>query len=179
MSMPRLTRRQLFKTGVFGAMVLGSAVYLAGPPADELPDSKTAYQFLSGLDAVVITTIAPVLLGVHPGRNGPSMAALLDAFDELAASLPVAAQDELHELFGLLENRWLRRWLAGVPQQWAHATPDMVRRFLVRWQTSSFVMCRSGYQSLHSLCATAWYGHPASWLSVGYQLPVEIVEQLP
>ena len=65
MSMPRLTRRQLFKTGVFGAVALVGAVYLAGPPADQAPASARTGQFLTAMDTVLVEKIAPVLLCVR------------------------------------------------------------------------------------------------------------------
>lgn len=176
MSMPRLTRRQLFKTGVFGAVVLVGAVYLAGPPADQPPAAVRAGQFLTAMDVVLVEKIAPALLGVRPGRDGPTLGELVQAFDAQAALLSPAAQNELRELFGLLQNRWSRRWLAGVAQPWATATPDVIQRFLSSWRDSAFLICRSGYQTLHRLSAAAWYGQPSSWLAVGYQLPVNILE---
>lgn len=178
MNMPRLTRRQLFKTGVFGAVALVGAVYLAGPPADQPPTSARSGQFLTAMDVVLVELIAPVLLGVRPGRDGPTLDGLVQAFDAQAALLSPAAQNELRELFGLLQNRWSRRWLVGLAQPWAKATPAMIERFLSSWRDSAFLICRSGYQALHRLSAAAWYGQPSSWLAVGYQLPVNIQEDL-
>lgn len=177
MSMPRLTRRQLFKTGVFGAVALVGAVYLAGPPADQPPASARTGQFLTAMDAVLVEKIAPILLGVRPGHDGLTLDELVQAFDSQAGLLPPAAQNELRELFGLLQNRWSRRWLAGVPQPWVKTTPDMIQRFLAGWRDSAFLICRSGYQVLHRLSAAAWYGQSSSWLAVGYQLPANILEE--
>ena len=173
MSLPRLTRRQLFKTGVFGAVVLVGAAYLSGPEADQAPSATHHYRFLSPLDAAIVAVITPVMLGVRPGRDGPALDELLQAFDAQAMLLPPAVQNELRELFGLLQNRWARRWLAGVQQPWVRATPEMISRFLAGWRDSGFLICRSGYQALHRLCAAAWYGQPASWTAIGYQLPAD------
>ena len=73
----------------------------------------------------------------------------------------------MRQLFDLLDNRWARRWLAGVREPWVEASPAALARFLANWRDSAFPLLRSAYQALHALINAGWYGNAASWSAAG------------
>jgi len=169
-----LTRRQLIKTGVCGGVLLAGAAYF-GAPARELGSASNAhFGFLAAHDAALFAALAPVMLAVTP----LDLPAVLCGVDRAIQALPLSLQAELRQLLDLLTNPWGRRWLAGVSNPWAWATPDEVATFLHAWQFSRFMLLKSGYQALHALVMAAWYGNPASWPALGYQRPESIVRLL-
>ena len=87
--------------------------------------------------ASVDSAVAALKAGAYDYLRKPFfLDELVQAFDAQAALLSPAAQNELRELFGLLQNRWSRRWLVGLAQPWAKATPAMIERFLASWRDS-------------------------------------------
>jgi len=174
-----LTRRQLIKTGAVGAVALVAAAYLAAPAEERVAASAGRLGFLTTHDVPIVRAIGPAIIGVEPGGAGPSLDELVTGVDKAILALPLAVQQEVRELFDLLQNRWLRRWLAGVRSPWADVSPDEAAAFLARWQDGAFVLLRTGYQALHSLISAAWYGNPKSWAGIGYQQPARVMEVLP
>ncbi|MDN0073623.1 twin-arginine translocation signal domain-containing protein [Crenobacter sp. SG2303] len=174
-----LTRRQLIKTGAVGAVALVAAAYLAGPAEERTVLGAQPLGFLTSHDMPIVRAIAPAMLGLAPGGANPSLDELVAGVDKAILALPIAVQQEVRELFDLLQNRWLRRWLAGVHSPWADVRPDEAAAFLARWQDGAFVLLRTGYQALHKLINAAWYGNPKSWAGIGYQQPARVMEVLP
>ncbi len=171
-----ITRRQLIKTGMAGSVVLLAAGWLAAPQPDEpVSVPGASLTFLQAADAVVIRSIAPVMLGMP----GLPLDAIVQGVDRTIAAQIPAVQQELRQLFDLLANRWARWWLAGVRSPWAMAQPGELRHFLQRWQNSPLLLLRSAYQALHALINAAWFGNPASWQALGYQQPQHIMSLLP
>ncbi|MCW3479067.1 twin-arginine translocation signal domain-containing protein [Neisseriaceae bacterium JH1-16] len=174
-----LTRRQLIKTGAVGAVALVAAAYLAGPAEERAVSAAARLGFLTDHDIPIVRAIAPSLIGLAPGGVNPSLDELVAGVDKAILALSLAVQQEVRELFDLLQNRWLRRWLAGVRSPWAEVRPDEAAAFLARWQNGGFVLLRTGYQALHGLINAAWYGNPKSWAGIGYRQPARVMEVLP
>jgi len=171
-----ITRRQLIKTGMAGSVVLLAAGWLAAPQPDGVVAlSGQPLEFLQAADVLIIRSIAPVMLGVA----GLPLDAIVQGVDRAIAALIPAVQQELRQLFDLLTNRWARSWLAGVRSPWAQAQASEIAAFLQRWQNSPFLLLRSGYQALHALINAAWFGNPASWQTLGYQQPQQVMGLLP
>lgn len=170
-----LTRRQLIKTGMAGSVVLLAAGLLATPQADWPAHAEPALHFLLPVDAQIIRSIAPVMLGM----SGLPVNDIVRGVDVAISNLLPAIQQELRQLFDLLANRWARRWLAGVRKPWAQATDSELTAFLRSWQHSPLLLLRSAYQALHALINAAWFGNPASWSAMGYQQPPQIMSLLP
>jgi len=170
-----ITRRQLIKTGMAGSVVLLAAGWLVTPPVDVLIADGARHAFLQPQDAQIISSIAPVLVGM-PGLPLPD---IVQGVDVAISLLLPAVQQELRQLFDLLGNRWGRRWLAGLQAPWAQAQASDIAAFLQRWQSSPLLLLRSAYQALHALINAAWFGNPLSWSALGYQQPQHIMGLLP
>jgi hypothetical protein len=88
------------------------------------------------------------------------------------AGLPLATQQELQDLFGLLCTAPARRLLAGLPS-WHGATPAQLAGFLDSWRLHRFALLRQAYQGLHALILGSWYADPSSWAAIGYPGPLQ------
>lgn len=170
-------RRQFLKLGLFGGLLLTGAAWWSAPAPE--PEggraASGALRWLNTHDAVLLTAIAPVMLG----RSDAPAALVVQGVDLAVRALPAATQAEVRQLLDLLGNAWGRRWLAGVRSPWAHAGRAEVEGFLRRWQQSRLSLLRSGYQGLHALIMAAWYGHPQSWPAMGYAQPAQVMAVLP
>lgn len=156
-----LSRRQLIQTGLLGGVVLALGSRLAVPAPAPGFAAKPA-------DRELIAALGRGMLGPLPASGQLALASnVLTAI----ASLPLAVQAEVRQLFDLLQQPLARRLLAGVSPPWAEAGEAEVRAFLQRWRHSRLLLLRSGYQALHGLLYAGWYGDAASWPAIDYQLP--------
>ena len=150
------TRRALLQTGAGGAVLL--ALGGCAAPANH--------------DAMLRAVARVMLEGALPNGDD-ALAAAVRGVKVAIAGLPPAVQDEVHQLFGLLEFPLTRRFVAGVGP-WDHASDAEVVAFLQRWRTSNAQLLRSGYQALHQLVLSGWYGGDAAWARIGYPGPPRI-----
>jgi hypothetical protein len=165
------TRRSFLKFGVGGAVALaaGGALYrslhLGAPDRFNL---DTAGRDL--LTAVVPALLGPALPSAPVARQ-QAIQANVERVKVAIAGLPLAAQGELQDLFGLLALAPTRRLLAGLPA-WRDASPAQVATFLQEWRLHRFAQLRAGYQALHDLVIGSWYADPSSWAAIGYPGPM-------
>ena len=119
---------------------------------------------------------AAILDGALPSAGPARDAALSRAVEGVhiaISGLPPAVQDEVSQLFGLLDFPLTRRFVAGVGP-WDRASIPEVAAFLERWRTSGVTLFRSGYQALHQLVYAGWYGANDTWAAIGYPGPPRI-----
>ncbi|HJW55425.1 MAG TPA: hypothetical protein VJ577_09155 [Burkholderiaceae bacterium] len=89
------------------------------------------------------------------------------------AGLPLHAQKEIQDLFSLLVLAPTRRFLAGIPDNWAEAKPDDIAAFLQSWRMHRLGMLQSAYHALHDLIIGSWYADVSTWDSIGYPGPIK------
>jgi len=147
------------------ALALGGGLYRATRAAP-LPQRFA----LDGEARAALGAIVPVLLAgaLAPGADA---GAVIDQVHHAILGLPLAAQKELQDLFGLLALAPARRLLTGVAGPWGDAAPVTVQAFLQDWRVSQFGMLRAAYGALHDLVLGAWYAAPGSWDAIGYPGP--------
>jgi hypothetical protein len=167
------SRRSFLKLGLIGAVVLaaGGTVYRAlQPPA---PRRFT----LDGDASAVLTAVLPVMLGpvfpADPAARAAAIAATVERVNNAILGLPLSAQKEVQDLFGLLALAPGRRLLAGVSGSWAEAAPQQIEAFLNSWRGHRYSMLQTAYLALHDLMAGAWYSDPAHWAAIGYPGPIK------
>ena len=168
------TRRTFLKLGGLAALVLaaGGGIYRATrTPA--LPGPFV----LDGEAKAAIDAMVPVMLAGALPLEAHAWRAAVDACTARVhgaiGGLPLAAQKEVQDLFGLLALGPARRFLAGVPADWPDATPEQVAAFLQDWRVHRFAMLQSAYAALHDLIIGAWYADPSSWEAIGYPGPLK------
>jgi len=172
------TRRQIIKWTFWGTAIVASIRLIHGPFrfAPQIPpDPDYDYKFLTAHDRTLIAAISPAMLaGALPNDPAKLKQAILEVVrgvDLTIAGLTPSVQDELGDLFYLLDFPAVRRFLAGVWTQWLDAKDHEIDRFLLSWQRSRIDLLRSGYQGFHEIIMASWYGNPLSWNGIGYDGP--------
>ncbi|WP_099664839.1 hypothetical protein [Janthinobacterium sp. 13] len=168
-----MRRRSFLKLGVLGACALaagGAAYRLVRGPA---PPGRFV---LDGAARAALAAIVPAMLGSALPREAPARAAALDGaiagVDTAIRGLPLAAQQEVQDLFGLLALAPARRFVAGVKDGWREADPAQVAAFLQAWRTHRLATLQAAYLALHDLILGAWYADAAHWAAIGYPGPL-------
>lgn len=167
------SRRTFLKVGLAGALALaaGGAVYRLAwaPPGRRFTLDANATTLLT---ALIPSMLGPVL-PQQPAARAAAIANTATAVGLAIGGLPLAAQKQLQDLFGLLSLAPVRRLLAGVPGGWAQAAPDDIDAFLQGWRRHRLQTLQAAYQALHDLILGAWYAQPASWAAIGYPGPLK------
>lgn len=168
-----MRRRSFLKLGVLGAGVLaagGAAYRLVRGPA---PPGRFV---LDGEARAALAAIVPAMLGSALTRDATARAVALDGgiagVDTAIRGLPLAAQQEVQDLFGLLALAPARRFVAGVHGGWLDADPAQVAVFLQAWRTHRLATLQTAYLALHDLILGAWYADAAHWAAIGYPGPL-------
>lgn len=175
-----LTRRQFIKAGVAGTAALVVARTLYGP-FESAPQwhANASYQFgvLSDASRGLIAALAAVMLkGALPAAShGKAIEEVVIGVDKAIAALQPAVQEELKQLFALLNFAVSRRFLAGVSQPWLSAPETEIEAFLNNWRDSRFTLLRSGFHGLHQLILASWYGGESAWSAIGYAQPAHVI----
>jgi hypothetical protein len=166
-----MKRRTLLAAG------LGSTALLAagglwfslhkGAPKREALRTADANALLSALVPVVIGQPGPALSAAQIG-------AAVQRVQAAIAQLPLATQDEIGELFGLLSNSVFRRLAAGVKTPWNEAAPADLTAFLQGWRTHSLSLLQVGYHALHDLITSSFYADESTWAYTGYTGPIPL-----
>ena len=163
-----LSRRTFLKVGLFGAVTLAAAGGLYRALKSPAPLNRFA---LDGSARAALAAIAGAMLeGALPADASDKA---IDHTLQAIAGLPLATQKEIQDLFGLLTLGPTRRFLAGVPDDWASAKREDVNAFLQSWRMHRFMMLQSAYHALHDLIVGGWYGDEATWASIGYPGPIK------
>lgn len=167
------TRRSFLKVGALAALALaaGGGIYRythGGAPARFVLDGQAK----AAIDAIVPAMLAGALPQGAPARAA-AIAATTQRVHLAILGLPLNAQKEVQDLFGLLALAPARRLLAGVSGGWSGADPAQVSAFLHDWRFHRFDMLQSAYHALHDLIIGAWYADPSTWAAIGYPGPMK------
>ena len=144
-------------------------------PNPSVDDAGYEYRFLGPGDRELFAALAVPMLGAALPAEASARATAIEqvvrGVDIAADGLQPGVQSQLQQLFGLLEFPLSRSVLGGVWDGWSDASPEAVSAFLDRWRFSGISLFRSGYQALHQLVMSAWYGQNAAWARIGYPGP--------
>lgn len=165
------TRRTFLKAGLLSAALLAAGggwyrVTHPAPPRGFVLDGEAR----AALDAIVPALLAGALPDA-PADKARAVAATTMRVDRTILGLPLAAQQEVQDLFGLLALAPARRLLTGIPHGWADAQDADVAAFLQDWRVHRLALLRTAYAALHDLVLGAWYSEPAHWDAIGYPGP--------
>lgn len=167
----KLSRRRFLQVGVTGAVVLGTAAWLNHEPDTPAQGMRA----LNAAEAGLIRALAPVILaGMIPtdaAARQNTLNEVVEAFDRGLAGMSLPVQAEVKQLLGLLTFAPSRALVAGVWTNWPEASEAEITAFLLKWQTSRFVLLRAGYQAMKQLMQACWFGNPLAWPAMGYALP--------
>ncbi|KIF82925.1 hypothetical protein [Noviherbaspirillum autotrophicum] len=165
-----LSRRSFLKVGIVGGLALATAggIYRL-TRAPEVP-----HRFVLDDGAhKVLAAIAPVILA-GALRPGPAdVQASVERTKGAILGLPLRTQKEIQDLFALLTLAPARRFLAGLPDDWANAKQEDVAAFLQSWRMHRIGMLQTAYHALHDLVVGPWYADESTWASIGYPGPIK------
>ncbi|PQO97338.1 hypothetical protein C5614_14390 [Massilia phosphatilytica] len=167
------TRRTFLKAGLLAAAVLaaGGGWYRhthPAPPRGFVLDGEAR----AALDAIVAAIVSGALPEA-PVDRAHTIAATTARVHQTVLGLPLAAQQEVQDLFGLLALGPARRLLTGIPDGWSAAKEADVAAFLQDWRWHRLALLRTAYAALHDLVLGAWYSEPAHWDAIGYPGPLK------
>ena len=167
------SRRSFLQLGGLAALALaaGGGIYRYTHP-------PTLTRFvLDGEAKAAIDAIVPAMLAgalpADPAARAAAVSATTGRVHQAILGLPLTAQKEVQDLFGLLALAPARRLLAGVSGGWAHASADQVSAFLQDWRFHRLGMLQTAYHALHDLIIGSWYADPSAWTAIGYPGPLK------
>lgn len=191
-----LDRRSFLKTGLGGALFLGTISVTAGlggcatQPAGRLSavgtrmDASYQFRFLTRDDITLFEALLPAIIGPglpeQPQARSMSIAGAIERIDAGIHKFGPANQTELRRLFDLLNFGLTRVTIARVWSSWPNVTTADADAFLERWRTSGIGLFNNGYIALTKVSNVAFYGHGDFWHLSGYPgPPQQAVDALP
>ncbi|WP_229518449.1 hypothetical protein [Massilia sp. PAMC28688] len=162
------------KVGALAAVTLaaGGGLYRYTQASSPLQRFVLDGEARAALDAIVPAMLAGAL-PVDGAARTTAIVATTGRVHQAILGLPLAAQKEVQDLFGLLALAPARRLLTGVSGGWRAARPDQVGEFLQAWRFHRLDMLQTAYHALHDLIIGAWYADPSTWDSIGYPGPMK------
>src|SRR5690554_5639904 len=159
-----LDRRSFLRTGLGGALFLGTVSLTAGlsgcatAPAGRLGavdtrmDARYQFQFLSADDIELLEALLPAILGsALPEQANARRIAIAGTVERIDAGIHKfgpANQKELRQLFDLLNLGITRVTIARIWSPWPNVTTEQANGFLERWRSSSIGLLNNGYMAL-------------------------------
>ncbi|MBI4756663.1 MAG: hypothetical protein HY778_14850 [Betaproteobacteria bacterium] len=172
-----VTRRQFLMVGAGAAVLLTAAGMYQGIRERRVAAAGFAQGPLDERARQIVGALVPVMLAgalpAEPSRR-VTVARVVDGVGEAVAGLGAAAQEELRQLFALLDLAPARVLLCGLWSPWPQAGEQDIARILERWRFSSLGLLRAAYAALHDLVLGAWYAREESWPAIGYPGPPEV-----
>lgn len=186
--LPTLDRRSFLRTGVAGALLLGSVGLGAGltgctsSPAghhyqmsDDSALNGYQFRFLTTDDIALFEALLPAILDdslpTENDRRGAAIQATIERLDGGITRFGPPNQKELRRLFDLLTFSLTRITVARVWPDWPNASKEDASAFLARWRNSRVGLFNNGYIALIKLCNSAFYGYRDHWHLSGYPGP--------
>ncbi|MBL1271495.1 MAG: hypothetical protein COB25_003505 [Oceanospirillales bacterium] len=189
-----LNRRSFLRTGLGGALFLGTVSVTAGlsgcatAPAERLGavetrmDARYQFQFLTTGDIELFEALLPAILGSalpeQPNAKRMTVAGTIERIDAGIHKFGPANQKELRQLFDLLNFGLTRVTIARVWPSWRNVTTEQADAFLERWRSSSIGLFNNGYMALTKISNVAFYGYQENWDLSGYPGPPEWAVQV-
>lgn len=165
-----ISRRSFLQAGLIGTLTLAAAGGLYRVTQRSTSPGKFV---LDDAAKAALSAIVPIMLHDAITPAAPVIDAAIARVQTAIAGLPLITQKEIQDLFGLLTFGPARRFLAGVPDDWANAKSEDVATFLQSWRLHRFTMLQSAYQALHDLIIGPWYADESTWASIGYPGPIK------
>jgi hypothetical protein len=167
-------RRTFLKVGALAALTLaaGGGVYRYTHPPGPQRRFVLDGEAKAALNAIVPAMLAGMLPQEAPAR-ALAVSATIERVHQAIGGLPLNAQKEVQDLFGLLALAPARRLLTGVSGGWTNASVEQVTSFLQEWRFHRIDMLQTAYHALHDLIIGSWYADPSSWSAIGYPGPIK------
>ena len=162
------------KVGALAGLTLaaGGGIWRATHSSGPLERFVLDGEARAAIDAIVPAMLAGAL-PVAPGARMAAISATTERVHQAIRGLPLGAQKDVQDLFGLLALAPARRALTGVSGPWSGASAEQVATFLQEWRFHRLAMLQTAYHALHDLVIGSWYADPSSWSAIGYPGPMK------
>lgn len=167
-----VTRRQLIKVGIGGAVVVAAG----GGGLLLLQDTvlRSPRRALRALTADQFSVLAAVADRIAPANDGfPSAweVEVPEKVDELLSRVHPANAQEIGQALGLLESPAAGLLLDGRTTTFTAASPDDQDAILAAWRASDIEVRRKAFKAINGLCNAAYYASPEIYPHLGYPGP--------
>lgn len=136
------------------------------------------YQSQQGSDnaaVLVLDALLPVvLMGALPTDGKAQQLSLIQTRNDVLqflAYLPQSQQQQLQQLFHLLQQDMARLALTGQWLQLAELPLSQRMDLLLSWRDSYFSLLQQAFSGIRELIYGAFYGQPRHWQALGYAAP--------
>ena len=124
---------------------------------------------------LVLDALLPaVLVGALPADQEAQQRSLIrtrEAVLQFLRYLPESQQQQLQQLFQLLQQDLMRLALTGQYLELAALTVSQRIDLLLSWRDSYFALLQQAYSGLRELIYGAFYGQPEHWFGLNYTAP--------
>jgi hypothetical protein len=174
-------RRSFLKWGLAGGalLALGGGSWLATRRTRPAPGVSGPLSALTPEEATVLLALSERLVPPRPGFPAPLDVDLPRRADAVVGSLEEEAREELKKLVHLFENALAGFLLDGQRRTFTDSSPEQQDARIRAWQTSRFLVRRTGYKALKRVVYAAYYGAPATWAALGYPGPPAVDPLVP
>ena len=169
----RMQRRTLFRLGVGAALVLAAA----GGGVSLFRPGVSMGRLTSAGRSVFAAVARAVLDGSLPADSKALPAVLnahLERVSDAIAAFPAPTRAEISQLLALLAAPPGRVALAGLNQDWDHASIADIQRALQSMRTSTLELRQQAYHALRDLTNAAFYSNSDAWPLLGYPGPTPV-----
>lgn len=166
-----ITRRDVLKYGVFGALAVAAGGIGLGLRPTVLRKPEQPLHALDDTEYSILWAIAEVICpanGAFPAASSLQVAEKVDAL--LASSDPGLAVD-VKRLLRLVENAIPGLILDRRFHTFSAASETEQALILEGWRTSAIPLRRTVYKALNGLVGATYYAQPEVWPAVGYPGP--------
>jgi hypothetical protein len=169
----RFSRRKLLKTGLVGALIVGTSgglLALQKPRARPLPA-----QGLRVLDAEEFAILAAVADRLCPalGAGAPGASALDVALqaDRLFDHAPKDAQTGIKTVLRVFDNALAGALFGERVRSFSELSAEQQDRELAHWRDSRIGFRRTVFHALNTLVGSIYFGDERTWPRIGYPGP--------
>jgi hypothetical protein len=159
-----LTRRQLLRTGLGGALVLAFGAVLPSGCARYSPVPRPL-KFLTRKEFAVVTKAAARILGL-PDEAEDEIGCFIDV---LLDELPPTSQRQARFMLRVVEHG--THLFDLKPKRFTRLSPPEQDAYLRGWMESSLGARRVIFRALKTLAALGYYAQPEAWGAIGYDGP--------
>jgi hypothetical protein len=170
---PRLTRRNLIKTGLFGALVVGlGSVGLALQKTASRGDTPGDLKVLDATEFAVLAAMAErICPALGPGAPGATKLEVAHKADAMMESFDPESQKGIKIALRVFENALMGALMGERAVPFTQLSAEQQDRVLEGWRTSDVGFRRTIYRAVASLVTSAYWGSPETWARIGYALP--------
>jgi hypothetical protein len=167
-------RREFLRKTLAGAVVLGSAAFLARCTADE-PGPADGMLVLSARELKTLQNFCQAVLPASPAAGAPTdssadpVLATPYRIDREISQWTPKNRAQMRSVLALVEDG--TRYFLFSWRRFGELSAQERRAYLHGWARSEFRLRRTSYQALRMMCLFYYYSQDSTWKAIGYDGP--------